>query len=228
MAEYDTWRPWPIWSAVWVGALAAIAVGLIIGLIGFAVGAHELAAPRFTTWNKVRFITAIFNIGGAFFAFVVGGWIAARIAGLRRAEPAMLHGGVVWLVAIPFLLVLAALGATSHWGGWYGALGGSPAWVTAVPPVDPWRLDGLGRADERDLLPPPDARRRAPASRGVREDNHHGARSALAPRRSVEPDHPAVPARRRTLSLGRAAAPRGAAARPLLPVSLKQLFSARG
>ena len=64
MAEYDTWRPWPIWSAVWVGALAAIAVGLIIGLIGFAVGAHELTAPRFTTWKNVRFITAIFNICG--------------------------------------------------------------------------------------------------------------------------------------------------------------------
>ena len=101
MAEYDTWRPWPIWSAVWVGALAAIAVGLVIGLIGFAVGAHELTAPRFTTWKNVRFITAIFNICGAFFAFVVGGWIAARIAGLRRAEPAMLHGGVVWLTTVP-------------------------------------------------------------------------------------------------------------------------------
>jgi len=137
MAEYDTWRPWPIWSAVWVGALAAIAVGLIIGLIGFAVGAHELASPRFTTWSKVRLITSIFNICDAFFAFVVGGWIAARIAGLRRAEPAMLHGGVVWLVTIPVMLVLAALGATSHWGGWYGALDGAPGWVTAVPPVDP-------------------------------------------------------------------------------------------
>ncbi len=137
MAEYDTWRPWPIWSAVWVGALAAIAVGLIIGLIGFAVGAHELTAPRFTTWKNVRFVTSIFNIGGAFFAFVVGGWIAARIAGLRRAEPAMLHGAVVWLLTIPMMLLFAALGATSHWGGWYGALGGSPAWVTAVPPVDP-------------------------------------------------------------------------------------------
>src|SRR5438067_1470925 len=115
MAEYDTpWRPWPIWSAVWVGALAAIAVGLIIGLIGFAVGAHELAAPRFTTWKNVRLITSIFNIGGAFFAFVGGGWIAARIAGLRRAEPAMLHGGVVWLLAIPMMLLFAALGAAAR------------------------------------------------------------------------------------------------------------------
>src|SRR3989440_4776971 len=133
MAEYDTWRPWPIWSAVWVGALAAIAVGLIIGLIGFAVGAHELTAPRFTTWKNVRIITTIFNIGGSFFAFVVGGWVAARIAGLRRSEPAMLHGGVVWLLTIPMLLVLAALGATGHWGGWYGGVARPPAGAAGVP-----------------------------------------------------------------------------------------------
>jgi len=138
MAEYDdTSRPWPIWSAVWVGALAAIAVGLIIGLIGFAVGAHELAPPGFTTWKNVRLISSIFNIAGAFFAFVVGGWVAARIADLRRAEPAMLHGGIVWLLTIPMLLVSAALGATGHWGGWYAGLSGSPVWSTAVPPVDP-------------------------------------------------------------------------------------------
>jgi hypothetical protein len=137
MAEYDNWRPWPIWSAVWVGALAAIALGLIIGLIGFAVGAHEMTAGRFTTWKNVRILGSIFNIGGAFFAFVVGGWVAARIAGLRRAEPAMLHGSVVWLLTIPMMLVFAALGATGHWGGWYGGLAGSPAWASAVPPVDP-------------------------------------------------------------------------------------------
>jgi MFS family permease len=137
MADYENWRPWPIWSAVWIGALAAIAVGLIIGLIGFAVGAHELTAPRFTPWKNVRIITTIFNIGGSFFAFVVGGWVAARIAGLRNSEPAMLHGGVVWLLTIPMLLVLAALGATGHWGGWYGGLAGSPAWATAVPAIDP-------------------------------------------------------------------------------------------
>src|SRR5436190_2083957 len=51
-ADYENWRPWPIWSAVWIGALAAIA-------------------------------------------------------------------------------------ATGHWGGWYTGLAGSPAWATAVPPVDP-------------------------------------------------------------------------------------------
>jgi hypothetical protein len=133
MADYDNWRPWPVWSAVWVGALAALAVGLIIGLIGFAVGAHQLAAPRATTWKNVRLITTIFNVAGAFFAFVVGGWIAARIAGVRRAESAMLHGAVAWLLTIPVFLVLAALGSVGSFGGWYGGLVTSPTWMAQVP-----------------------------------------------------------------------------------------------
>jgi hypothetical protein len=33
-------------SAVWVGALTALAAALIIGLIGVALGAHELVPPR--------------------------------------------------------------------------------------------------------------------------------------------------------------------------------------
>jgi len=50
----------------------------------FAVGAHEVS--KAATWKNVRLITLIFNIGGAFFAFVVGGWVAAD-RGFRRAEP---------------------------------------------------------------------------------------------------------------------------------------------
>jgi hypothetical protein len=130
------WRPWPVWSAVWIGALSALAVGLIIGLIGYAIGAHQLTAPRTTTFSNVRLLTTIFNVAGAFFAFVVGGWVAARIAGLRRAEPAMLHGVIAWLVTIPIMLVLAALGATAMYGGWYGGIVAGPAWV-AVPPMTP-------------------------------------------------------------------------------------------
>jgi hypothetical protein len=128
------WRAWPVaWSAVWVGALAALAVGLIIGLIGFAVGAHE--ASRLVKWSNVKFITLVFSIAGAFFAFVVGGWAAVRVAGIHRAEPAMLHGSIVWALTVPSLVVLSALGA--QFGGWYVGLAGAPAWATAVPPVDP-------------------------------------------------------------------------------------------
>jgi len=130
------WIAWPVaWSAVWVGTLTALAVGLIIGLLGFAVGAHEVS--RYVDWKKVHLVTLVFSIGGAFFAFAAGGWTAARIAGIRRSEPAILHGSIVWLLALPLLLVLAALGALGHFGGWYAGLAGTPSWVSAPVSLDP-------------------------------------------------------------------------------------------
>jgi hypothetical protein len=123
MNSYESeWTRWPVaWSAIWVGALTALAVGLIIGLLGYAVGANEVANT--VDWKKLRLITAIFSVGGAFFAFVAGGWTAARIAGIRRSEPAMLHGAITFLVTLPLLLTLGAIGVSGHWGGWYGGLG---------------------------------------------------------------------------------------------------------
>ena len=135
-------RRWPVaWSAVWVGALAALAVGLIIGLLGFALGAHETA--RFVRWSHVKLLTLVFSVGGAFFAFVAGGWVAAKIAGFRRSEPAMLHGSIVWLLALPLLLGATALGAGGHFGGWYGGLAGTPVWAPSASPIDPELARGM-------------------------------------------------------------------------------------
>jgi hypothetical protein len=55
------------------------------------------------------------------------------MAELRRAEPAMLHGALAWLLTIPMFLVLAALGAATTYGGWYGGLLAAPTSVAQVP-----------------------------------------------------------------------------------------------
>lgn len=127
---YSEWKPWPVsWSAVWIGALTALSVGLIISLFGLALGAHE--ASRAVTWKHVRLITLMFDIGGAFFSFVIGGWVAARIAGIYRSEPAMVHGAVAWLLAVPMIVAVASTGAVASLGGWYGGLANAPAVTTA-------------------------------------------------------------------------------------------------
>jgi hypothetical protein len=42
-AEYQLWRHWPVnWSAVAVGALAALAISVLFGLAAIALGAHQL------------------------------------------------------------------------------------------------------------------------------------------------------------------------------------------
>jgi hypothetical protein len=136
----EPWVRWSVyWSGIWVGVLAAMAVALLVGLAAIALGAHQIGpAQRIDRWSSVGLGALVFSVVGAFAAFIVGGWVAAKIAGLTRAEPAILHGAIVWLLAVPFLVVMATLGAGSYFGGWYGGLAGTPAW--AVPPtaaVDP-------------------------------------------------------------------------------------------
>jgi hypothetical protein len=123
---------WPInWSAIWVGTLAALAIALIVSLAGAALGAHQLGpGGRIASWKDVGFGALVFSVVGAFAAFVVGGWVAGKINGFRRAETDMLHGAIVWLVAVPLLVTFAALGAGTLFGGWYGGLAGTPVWAT--------------------------------------------------------------------------------------------------
>ena len=126
---------WPVnWSAVWVGALAALAVGLILGLAGTAVGAYQ--ELHIVSWRKFHMLSLVFSVCGAFFAFAVGGWAAGKILGAQHAETSVLHAAIAWLVTIPILLALAALGSASYFGIWYGGLAGAPAWVTPAA-VDP-------------------------------------------------------------------------------------------
>jgi uncharacterized membrane protein YeaQ/YmgE (transglycosylase-associated protein family) len=128
---------WPVdWSAVWVGALTALAVALVFGLAGIALGAHKVGV-RVTSWSDFSFGALIFSVLGAFLAFAAGGWSACKLGGFRQSERAILHGGIVWTVATPILLIVTALGAGVYLGGWYGGLAGTPAWVVGAKEIDP-------------------------------------------------------------------------------------------
>jgi hypothetical protein len=129
------WVEWPVnWSAVSVGSLAAVAAIIVFGLIGTALGFH-LVGPenRIVDLHKIAIGTLAFGVFSAFFAAVIGGWVTGKIAGILHSEPAMLHGAICWLLTIPVIVVLAALGAGTYFGGWYGGLAGTPSWASYSP-----------------------------------------------------------------------------------------------
>lgn len=138
-APAGTWTAWPIsWSAVIVGALAALVAVVIFGLIGTAIGAHKTGVEgRITAWSGVGFASLVWAVVSAFFAFVIGGWVAARIAGIRHSEDAALHGALAWLLGIALMCGAAAFSG-AIFNGWYTSLATAPA-VPAVPgqPADP-------------------------------------------------------------------------------------------
>jgi uncharacterized membrane protein YeaQ/YmgE (transglycosylase-associated protein family) len=128
-ARHERWAHLHVnWTAVWSGALAAFCMVLLFGLIGIALGAHLLGPEhRVVDLKKLGMSTLILSVCGAFFAFVVGGWVAGKIAGILHSEPAMLHGALVWLLAVPILVLAAGLGAASLFGGWFAGLSIAPS-----------------------------------------------------------------------------------------------------
>jgi hypothetical protein len=123
----DVWAPWPVnWTAVWIGALAALAAALIFSLIGTAAGAQAMKSV--VSWKTISIVTIAATICAAFFAFVIGGWVAGKIAGPRHAEPAILHATIAWLVALPLLVAASSAGA----GGIFSPLVAVPASPDAI------------------------------------------------------------------------------------------------
>jgi hypothetical protein len=138
-ARHERWAHCHInWTAVFIGALATFAVLLLFGLVGTSLGAH-VATPehRIVDVKTIGIWTLIISVSGAFFSAVVGGWSAGKIAGILHSEPAMIHGATTWLVTLPMLVVTAALGAASVFGGWYGGIGANSAITTNTPFVRP-------------------------------------------------------------------------------------------
>jgi hypothetical protein len=122
--QYEAWKQWPVnWTAVWIGALTAVAIVVLFGLVGVALGSHLVNTDlRVADLKTVKIGALAAGVFAAFLAFVAGGWVAGKIAGILHAEPAMLHGAIVWLLALPMLIALTAVGSASLTGGWYAGL----------------------------------------------------------------------------------------------------------
>ncbi len=146
--------PWPIyWSAVWTGALSALASAAVFGLMGTALGASSIAAAvDLSTWKTMTLTDTATAICGAFFAFVIGGWVAGKIAGTGLAESSTLHGVISWLVALPLIILMMSMGAGTALGGWYGGILGNLHPVAGAAPISAAMVRHLALAGLTVLL----------------------------------------------------------------------------
>lgn len=99
------------WGAVIAGAILALVLQLTLNLLGIAIGTTQLDpydpdAPSAKTLTT----TTIFWVGlSMIISLVIGGWVAARFAGIPGSTDGMLHGLMVWgLVTLATILLVSS------------------------------------------------------------------------------------------------------------------------
>jgi hypothetical protein len=118
------------WGAIFAGALVALAIGLMLNVLGAALGTTLVDATGRQTPDA-----SSFGIGAGIWLLVsnliglaVGGYVAARLSGTADGTDGTLHGLAVWATAFLISAVLlgnlvagvastAATGASSMIGG---------------------------------------------------------------------------------------------------------------
>jgi len=112
------------WGAVFAGAVAAIAIQLVLALIGLAFGAANIN-PATQTHPFAGFATgsAVWMFISGIIALFCGGWIAAHLAAVPKRADSMLHGVLCWSMATLATAFLVSVTAGRVVGGAAGIVG---------------------------------------------------------------------------------------------------------
>src|SRR5688572_21615257 len=120
--SHDRARLAPIsWPAVFASLAVGISVMLLLTLAGVAVGVSVVDAgpdgPRAITMGAATWQTISMLV-----AAIVGGYVAARLSGLRRTADGVLHGAVSWGATTVLYAALATTALGTLTAGMFGLL----------------------------------------------------------------------------------------------------------
>ncbi|MBU1210445.1 MAG: TIGR04086 family membrane protein [Alphaproteobacteria bacterium] len=113
------------WGAIFAGAICALAIYLVLGMIGLAAGIGVIdPAEEANPVSGVPTGVGIWWLVSAIAAFFVGGLIAGRLAGWPKDITGAIHGLTVGSITLLFISYLAASAIGSAVTGAAGALSG--------------------------------------------------------------------------------------------------------
>ena len=121
------------WPAVFASLAVGISVMLLLTLAGVAVG-FSVVEPGADSPRAITMGAAVWQTISMLIAALIGGYVAARLSGLRRTADGILHGAVSWGATTLLYAALAttALGALT--AGMFGLLTpGTTERATAAP-----------------------------------------------------------------------------------------------
>jgi hypothetical protein len=112
------------WGAVLAGVAVGVSVQLVLTLLGIASG---LSATDVTSGESVGVGPLIWAGFSMLIAAFVGGYVAARMTGLRRRADGILHGVVSWAVTTLLFATLAGSAGGTMLSGVFGTASSSVA-----------------------------------------------------------------------------------------------------
>lgn len=104
------------WGPIIAGFAATMALLLLMGILGAAIGATSLSQTGQAAANNAGTFGVIWAAISVIVSFFVGGWLAARSAGLGGRLTALLNSSIVWAFTLLFLILLAGIGVAGSLG----------------------------------------------------------------------------------------------------------------
>ena len=114
------------WAAVIAGAVLAVAVQILLSMLGTGIGASTIdpmpggdvpSAGAFSIgaglWWAISSLLALY----------IGGWVAGRLSGTQLSVDGALHGALTWALAVLAIVYLVGAAAGSVMSGAAGILG---------------------------------------------------------------------------------------------------------
>ena len=173
------------WPAIFASLAVGISVMLLLTLAGVAVGV-SVADPGADSPRAITMGAATWQTISMLIAAIVGGYVAARLSGLRRTADGVLHGAVSWGATTLLYAALATTALGTLTAGMFGLLApgmperAAPAAAVSAAPVDrdhaQRTLESVGLSAEQaravvdQLTGPATAGSAAPAARQQIED----------------------------------------------------------
>ena len=107
------------WGAVIAGSIIALMLQLLLNLLGIGVGVttvapdpHEPQRSDSSPLADATRMTVVWMAVSTLISLFIGGWIAARLAGIPDGTDGMLHGLLVWglVMLVTLFLITTTLG----------------------------------------------------------------------------------------------------------------------
>jgi hypothetical protein len=129
------------WPAIFASLAVGISVMLLLTLAGVAVGI-SVADPGGDSPRAITMGAATWQTISMLIAAIVGGYVAARLSGLRRTADGVLHGAVSWGATTLLYAALATTALGTLTAGMFGLLApgtserAAPAAAVSAAPAD--------------------------------------------------------------------------------------------